>query len=85
MGTLNLETEQNLRTANKKLKLSSAIFELLHEIVSNLKYEDLTPDLQQNCLRFLSSLCFAQAEEVVLKKALKVREIMLFINRVVYC
>ena len=69
----NLNNEESLQNSNRKLQMAAGIFSYLMEEIAELMDQELTLDLQPDCLSFLSSLCYAQAQELVLQKALKVK------------
>jgi len=67
----NLESEDGLQKANKMLKTAAGIFAALKDRVVGIIEQEPTPDLEPECLAVLSSLCIAQAQEMVVQKALK--------------
>merc|ERR1719339_484862 len=69
--TQNLDSEEGLQKANKKLQAAAGIFTALKDRVVGLIEQEPTPDLEPECLGVLSSLCLAQAQELVVQKALK--------------
>ena len=69
----NLNNEESLQNSNRKLQMAAGIFSYLMEEIAELMDQELTLDLHPDCLSFLSSLCYAQAQELVLQKALKVK------------
>lgn len=68
----NTDSEEGLQKANKKLQVAAGIFSALKDRVVGLMEQEPTPDLEPDCLSVLSSLCLAQAQEMVVQKALKV-------------
>ena len=68
----NFDSEEGLQKANKKLQFASGVFSSLKERVVGLMEQDPTPDLEPDCLAILSNLCLAQAQEMVVQKAIKV-------------
>ena len=69
----NLDSEEGLQKANKKLQSAAGIFTSLKERVVGLMEQEPTPDLEPECLAVLASLCLSQAQEMVVQKALKDR------------
>ena len=69
----NLDSEEGLQKANKKLQSAAGIFTCLKERVVGLMEQEPTPDLEPECLAVLASLCLSQAQEMVVQKALKDR------------
>jgi len=69
--TQNLDSEDGLQKANKKLQSAAGIFTALKDRVVGLIEQEPTPDLEPECLGVLASLCLAQAQELVVQKALK--------------
>jgi len=67
----NLDSEEGLKTANKKLQVAAGIFSALKDRVVGAIEQEPTPDLDPETLSVLSSLCLAQAQELVVQKALK--------------
>ena len=67
----NFDSEEGLQKANKKLQVAAGIFSALRDRVVGLMEQEPTPDLEPDCLGVLSSLCLAQAQEMVVQKALK--------------
>lgn len=67
----NLDGEEGLQKANKKLQTAAGLFTCLKERVVGLMEQEPTPDLDPECLAVLASLCLAQAQEMVVQKALK--------------
>jgi len=67
----NLDSEDGLQKANKKLQVAAGIFTALRDRVVGLMEQEPTPDLEPDCLSVLSALCLAQAQEMVVQKALK--------------
>jgi len=67
----NLDSEEGLQKANKKLQTAAGILTCLKERVVGLMEQEPTPDLEPECLAVLASLCLAQAQEMVVQKALK--------------
>jgi len=57
--------------ANKKLQSAAGIFLQLKEGVMGAIEQEPTPDLEPEALSVLSSLCLAQAQEMVVQKAMK--------------
>ena len=68
----NFDSEEGLQKANKKLQFASGVFSSLKDRVVGLMEQDPTPDLDPDCLAILSNLCLAQAQEMVVQKAIKV-------------
>ena len=68
----NFDSEEGLQKANKKLQFASGVFSSLKDRVVGLMEQDPTPDLEPDCLSILSNLCLAQAQEMVVQKAIKV-------------
>ena len=69
----NLDSEEGLQKANKKLQSAAGILTCLKERVVGLMEQEPTPDLEPECLAVLASLCLSQAQEMVVQKALKDR------------
>ena len=69
----NLDSEEGLQKANKKLQTAAGIFSCLKERVVGMMEQEPTPDLEPECLAVLASLCLSQAQEMVVQKALKDR------------
>jgi len=67
----NLDSEEGLQKANKKLQSAAGVFTALKDRVVGLIEQEPTPDLEPECLGVLSSLCLAQAQELVVQKAMK--------------
>lgn len=67
----NLDCEEGLQKANKRLQAAAGIFSHLKEGVVGTIEQEPTPDLEQEALTVLSSLCLAQAQEMVVQKAIK--------------
>ena len=68
----NLNNEETLQISNRRLQMAAGIFSHLKDQIAEIMDQELTSDLQPDCLSFLSNLCYAQAQELVLHKALKV-------------
>ena len=68
----NFDSEEGLQKANKKLQFASGVFSSLKDRVVGLMEQDPTPDLEPDCLSILPNLCLAQAQEMVVQKAIKV-------------
>jgi len=69
--TQNLDSEEGLQKANKKLQSAAGILTALKDRVVGLIEQEPTPDLEPECLGVLASLALAQAQELVVQKALK--------------
>jgi len=69
--TQNLDSEEGLQKANKKLQAAAGIFNSLKDRVVGLIEQEPTPDLEPECLGVLASLALAQAQELVVQKAMK--------------
>ena len=69
----NLDDSESLQKAMKKLQLAAGIFQHLKEIVVGLLQQDPTPDLDPETLGVLAELMLAQAQEMVVTKAIKDR------------
>jgi len=69
--TQNMDSEEGLQKANKKLQSAAGIFLQLKEGVMGAIEQEPTPDLEPEALSVLSSLCLAQAQEMVVQKAIK--------------
>ena len=67
----NMESEEGLQKANKRLQAAAGIFAHLKERVVGAIEQEPTPDLEPEALGVLSSLCLAQAQEMVVQKAVK--------------
>jgi len=67
----NMESEEGLQKANKRLQSAAGIFAHLKERVVGAIEQEPTPDLEPEALGVLSSLCLAQAQEMVVQKAVK--------------
>lgn len=67
----NLDHEEGLQKANKKLQAAAGIFTLLKDRVVAAVEQEPTPDLEPETLSVISALCLAQAQELVVQKALK--------------
>jgi len=67
----NLDSEEGLQKANKKLQVAAGIFQALKDRVVGAIEQDPTPDLEPETLSVLTALCLAQAQEMVVQKALK--------------
>jgi len=67
----NFDSEEGLQKANKKLQVAAGIFKALQERVVGLLEQEPTPDLEPDCLAVLAALCLAQAQEMVVVKAMK--------------
>ena len=67
----NMESEEGLQKANKRLQSAAGIFAHLKERVVGAIEQEPTPDLEPEALGVLSSLCLAQAQEMVVQKAMK--------------
>ena len=72
----NTDSEEGLQKANKKLQVAAGIFTNLKDRVVGLMEQEPTPDLEPDCLGVLSAFCLAQAQEMVVQKALKVKYIL---------
>ena len=68
----NTDSEEGLQKANKKLQTAAGIFSNLKDRVVGLMEQEPKPDLEPDCLSVLAALCLAQAQEMVVQKALKV-------------
>ena len=68
-----LNNDEGLQKASQKLQMAAGIFSKLISYVEELLEEYPTKDLSSNCLMVLSNLCMAQAEEMIILKALKVK------------
>merc|ERR1719470_706833 len=69
--TQNLDSEEGLQKANKKLQSAAGIFTALKDRVVGLIEQEPTPDLEPECLGVLSSLCFAQVMKVMQKESVR--------------
>jgi len=67
----NLDSEEGLQKANKKLQVAAGIFTVLKDRVVAAIEQEPTPDLEPETLSVLTALCLAQAQEMVVQKALK--------------
>jgi programmed cell death 6-interacting protein len=67
----NLESEEGLKKANKHLQTAAGIFNQLKDRVVAAIEQEPTPDLEPETLTLLSAICLAQAQELVVQKALK--------------
>lgn len=67
----NVDSEEGLQKANKKLQTAAGIFLHLKEGIVGALEQEPTPDLEPETLGVLSSLCLAQAQEMVVQKAIK--------------
>lgn len=66
----NLETPEGLQKALKRLQLAAGIFQYLKDSVVGLIQQDPTPDLEPDTLNVLAELMLAQAQEMVVRKAI---------------
>jgi len=69
----NLDSEDGLQKGNKKLQAAAGAFSALKDRVVGAIEQEPTPDLEPEALSLLSALCLAQAQELVVQKALKDR------------
>ena len=69
----NLDTEEGMQKAMKRLQIASGIFKTLQETVVGLIQQDPTPDLEPDTLGVLADLMLAQAQEMVILKAVNDR------------
>lgn len=67
----NLESDEGLQKALKKLQLAAGVFLHLKETVIGALQQDTTPDLDPDTLGVLSDLMLAQAQEMVVLKAIR--------------
>lgn len=66
----NVESEDGMQKALKKLQLAAGIFAQLKTSVVGLIQTDPTPDLEPDTLSVLSDLMLAQAQEMVVQRAI---------------
>jgi programmed cell death 6-interacting protein len=66
-----MDSEEGLQKANKKMQSAAGIFAFLKERVVGAIEQEPTPDLEPEALGVLASLCLAQAQEMVVQKAIK--------------
>jgi len=67
----NMDSEEGLQRANKKLQSAAGIFAHLKDGVVAAIEQEPTPDLEAETLHVLTNLCLAQAQEMVVQKAIK--------------
>lgn len=67
----NFESDDGLQKALKRLQLAAGIFNHLKDTVVSAIQREPTPDLEPETLSILSDLMLAQAQEMVVVKAMK--------------
>lgn len=66
----NVHSEDGLQKANKKFQVAAGIFTHLKQRVRSDVAQEPTPDLEPEALGVLSTICLAQAQEMVVLKAI---------------
>ena len=65
----NLSLEEGLQKANKRFQVAAGIFAHLKQMAVAAVEQEPTPDLEPEALAVMSSLCLAQAQEMVVIKS----------------
>jgi len=75
-----LDSDEGLKTAAKSLQVAAGIFKELKTLVMFTSNQEPTPDLTPEVLNVLEKLMLAQAQEIIIKKAIAGNKIQIFLK-----